>query len=175
MNKVRIAGIAVGVALLFGGGMAVASIPESNGTIHGCYKTSDGKLRVIDSNATCSSGETPLNWSQTGPKGDAGEPGPAGEDGVSGYEQVTGQTANAIFGGSGGQYVIKGECPEGKVVTGGGYSIGGNEATKVAISDQFLIYAAPSGDRHWEVDFTVAPDGDSATVPFTAYAVCVNA
>jgi hypothetical protein len=32
-------------------GSAWASIPDSGGVIHGCYKPSDGKLHVIDTEA----------------------------------------------------------------------------------------------------------------------------
>src|SRR5579859_6958590 len=58
---------------------AYASIPASNGTINGCYKTTSGpgpvpagQLVVIDSAGTCPTGYAPLNWNQTGPQGPAG-------------------------------------------------------------------------------------------------------
>jgi hypothetical protein len=55
------------------GGVAIASIPSADGTIHGCYN-GQGALRVIDAEggATCAPGETALNWNQTGPPGPAG-------------------------------------------------------------------------------------------------------
>jgi hypothetical protein len=67
-----VAMLALVVAL---GGVAIASIPSSDGTIHGCYN-GQGQLRVIDteSGASCVPGETALNWNQTGP---AGPPGPS--------------------------------------------------------------------------------------------------
>jgi hypothetical protein len=66
----RIVGYVAGATLLVMlSGIASAAIPDSGGVIHGCYKTSDGKLRVINTEAgqTCSSGETALSWNQTGP------------------------------------------------------------------------------------------------------------
>lgn len=65
---------AITALLLLVGGIAVASIPDSSGVIHGCRKNSDGSVRVIDSDAgqTCAHGWTALNWSQTGPRGPAG-------------------------------------------------------------------------------------------------------
>src|SRR5207253_11437690 len=82
--------------------VAVATIPDAGGVIHGCYARS-GALRVIDSATTaCTSKETALSWNQTGPQGLAGPagpagppgpqgaPGPAGPPGVSGYEVVSG-------------------------------------------------------------------------------------
>jgi hypothetical protein len=44
-----------------------AAIPDSSGTIHGCYTALTGTLRVIDnSTESCTIGETALNWSQNG-------------------------------------------------------------------------------------------------------------
>ena len=56
------------------GGIAYATVPDSSGVIHGCYQKNQGTLRVIDTGQaqTCSSSETPLNWSQTGPTGPSG-------------------------------------------------------------------------------------------------------
>jgi hypothetical protein len=47
------------------GGVAFASIPGPDGLIHGCYRNTSGDMRVIDSEETCQSNETPLNWDQT--------------------------------------------------------------------------------------------------------------
>ncbi|HZM74657.1 MAG TPA: hypothetical protein VFC19_02965 [Candidatus Limnocylindrales bacterium] len=57
-----VAGVLAGVLLL--SGIAWASIPGGDGAIHGCYKNTDGSLRVIDSAATCPNGYTALNWAQ---------------------------------------------------------------------------------------------------------------
>jgi hypothetical protein len=64
-------------------GTALAAIPDAGGVIHGCYKSSDGKLRVIDTEAghTCGSGETAVSWNQTGPQGPTGATGPEGPAG----------------------------------------------------------------------------------------------
>jgi hypothetical protein len=65
------------VAVLVGSGIAYATIPDSGGKIHACYKTSGGALRVIDS-GSCLSSEAPLSWSQTGPQGVQGVQGVRG-------------------------------------------------------------------------------------------------
>jgi hypothetical protein len=55
------------------GAVALASIPDANGIIHGCRHDNTGALRVIDT-ATGQKGvslETALNWNQTGPQGPA--------------------------------------------------------------------------------------------------------
>ena len=70
----------LGVVVVFAlaAGTAWASIPDSGGAIHGCYKTAGGKLRVIDSaSAGCGTDESSLSWNQTGPPG---PPGPTRAD-----------------------------------------------------------------------------------------------
>ena len=61
------------VVLGIGAAVALATTPDSNGVIHGCYLKSGGNLRVIDDSVTkCNSNETSLNWNQqglAGPKG----------------------------------------------------------------------------------------------------------
>ena len=54
---------ALAVAL---GGVAFAAIPDSNGTIHGCYQKSNGDLRVVESQTNCHNSENPLNWNVQG-------------------------------------------------------------------------------------------------------------
>ena len=43
-------------------GVAMASIPGPDGVIHACRKNNTGDLRVIDSEASCPSGYTAMNW-----------------------------------------------------------------------------------------------------------------
>jgi hypothetical protein len=60
---------AIALAALFValGGVAFAAIPDSNGTIHGCFKNENGNLRVVDSSAGCRASETSIQWNQQGP------------------------------------------------------------------------------------------------------------
>jgi len=72
-------------AALVAGGVAYATIPDSNATIHGCYGKSGGSLRVIDASVTnCKSGETSLDWNVQGQQGPPGPDGPAGAQGPAG-------------------------------------------------------------------------------------------
>jgi hypothetical protein len=90
-GRVRVAVLVVVVLGLTAGGIAYASIPDASGVIHGCYLTKNGSLRVIQSpGGACVSGETALNWSQTGPKGATGARGTAGTDGTNGATGPTG-------------------------------------------------------------------------------------
>jgi collagen triple helix repeat protein len=87
------------VVLLAVGGVAYATIPDSGGTIHGCYARSGGSLRVIDAGVTnCKSTETSLNWNVRGeqglqgPQGTQGPQGPAGPQGAPGPQGPQGAT-----------------------------------------------------------------------------------
>lgn len=88
----------VGV-LLVAGGIAYATIPDSSGAIHACYKVDpkgnlDGNatLRVIDPSATkpdsaaCKKDEQALDWNQQGVQGPPGPTGPSDVWSVDGYD-----------------------------------------------------------------------------------------
>lgn len=109
--------LAVGAAtaaLLAVGSIAYASIPGPDGVIHGCYKTSapaQGALITIDSAASCPSGYTALDWSQTGPQGPAG---PAATSSV--------VTMTAHYAGQAGYFTANAtvDCPAGTHAINGG-------------------------------------------------------
>jgi hypothetical protein len=100
----RLVAALVGAATMAAvGGVAYATIPDSNGVIHGCYTTKGGILRVIDTSVgqSCTSFETPITWNQKGPKGDtgpqglrgdAGPAGPKGDAGPAGAQGPNGDT-----------------------------------------------------------------------------------
>jgi hypothetical protein len=93
LGRRGVAAAVVVVVAIAVGGIAYASIPDSNGVIHGCYVRTTGKLRVIDSGGKgCEKGERPLNWSQTGPIGTTGPTGPTGATGATGATGPTGPT-----------------------------------------------------------------------------------
>lgn len=74
--------VAGAIAIAAGGtAIALASIPDGQGVIHGCYTVKTGALRVIDAGKgqKCATGQKALNWNQKGVRG------PAGPAGVSGY------------------------------------------------------------------------------------------
>lgn len=148
-----------------------------------CYTKSGGALRVIDKSVTnCKSTETALDWdqrAQAGPQGPAGpqgatgpegQPGPAGPEGpqgpaggVSGWEIVMGSGIIEFDGGGEGAAV----CPAGKVVVGGGYEFGRNDAPPIT-SGPFGM-PPTSG---WRVVYMGSPM--IGRVFFTVFAVCVN-
>jgi hypothetical protein len=84
-RRMRLAALVV-VGLAVGGGVAYATIPSSSdGTITGCYSANGAKanggtgLNIVDSqSASCSKGQTPVQWNQQGPQGPPGQQGPPG-------------------------------------------------------------------------------------------------
>jgi hypothetical protein len=82
---VALVGIVIGL-----GGVAFATIPDSSGTIHGCYNQS-GNLRVVESANDCRKNETPLAWNQQGP------PGPPGTSNTA-FAEETSEVSTTSFG-----------------------------------------------------------------------------
>jgi hypothetical protein len=81
----RLLPMIVAGVVLAAGGVALATIPDGSGVIHGCYAKSGGALRVIDAGVTnCAKTETSLNWNAQGPQGPVGPAGPAGPAGPQG-------------------------------------------------------------------------------------------
>jgi hypothetical protein len=85
-----------------------ASIPSSNGVIHGCYgkpgTPQKGQLRVVDADVGegCRVYENPLSWNQIGPSGPPGPTGPTGPTGP-GVKTIAGRVAanGTVASGSG--------------------------------------------------------------------------
>ena len=76
--------------LALAGGVAYATIPDSGGVIHGCYKTQNGQLRVVPAGESCLSSEQAIQWNQggpTGPQGPPGDKGPVGDKGTGGRQR----------------------------------------------------------------------------------------
>jgi hypothetical protein len=111
-RKRRVIVVAVVAALLAAGG-AYATIPDSNGVIHGCSANKDGSLRVIDPGAgqSCATKESPLDWDAKGPAGPQGPAGPTGPTGPTGPQGPAGSAhgyqTNSITNVPGGTAVTK--------------------------------------------------------------------
>jgi hypothetical protein len=88
----RLVASGAGLAALLVCGVALATIPGSDGVIRGCYTKSNGALRVVDTaGAGCKSGEAALSWNTAGPQGPKGDIGSAGPQGAPGPKGDTGQ------------------------------------------------------------------------------------
>lgn len=84
------AGLVLGLAA-GAGGIAYATIPDSDNVIHACYSPNGSKatngtqLNIIDSpTAACSKGQAEVTWGQTGPEGAQGDTGATGATGPAG-------------------------------------------------------------------------------------------
>jgi hypothetical protein len=166
MRKLIVAALALLIVAI--GAVAYASIPGPDGVIHGCRKNSDGSLRAIDSAATCPSGWTALNWSQTGPQGPAGPAGPQGPAGVSGYQVVT--AVQDWPGGSGSfSGTLEAQCPGGKKVLGGGW-----RSQQLDVPNLRVHWSYPDdASNWWSVRYTVVDA--TAAFTMTVYATCAVA
>jgi hypothetical protein len=73
-------------AVIFGilGYATAATVPDADGTFHGCVNPHSGALRVVDSADECHRSENPVTWNQSGPAGAKGDPGPKGDTGATG-------------------------------------------------------------------------------------------
>ena len=94
MNKKIVVGLAAGVLMLAGGGLAYAAIPNSTtGVFTGCYNNT-GALRLINAQtgAHCNANEATVTWNQTGPVGPTGATGLTGATGPQGPQGVAGPT-----------------------------------------------------------------------------------
>lgn len=158
---VGVVGLAAAGAV--GAGVAYASIPGSNGVINGCYKSSGGDLKVIDSSASCASGYKPLNWNQAGPQG------PAGANGVSGLEtRVASGAADAESIKS-----IAVSCSSGKRALGGGFEFS-NPGADVNIVASTPTGASGSGTDNatgWVAEFN---NHETTTKNVSVWVVCAT-
>lgn len=125
------------LAMAAGTGIAFATIPDSGGVIHGCYKTPvpahGTPLQVIDTDAggSCPGGTLPLTWNQTGPQGPQGATGaqgptgPAGSPGISGYQMITQTVGIGPSSSCSKNWTM--DVPAGKMVLGAGIDRPGGE------------------------------------------------
>jgi hypothetical protein len=153
--KTHIAGLgALVLALLLVGGAAVASVPAPDGTINGCRQDSTGNLRVIDSEETCPSGWSPLNW----PSQDRYA------HWTDGYNVVSAQVGSIAPHST---VTVTAVCPPGQLAIHGGYSIGTDD-------DVRLRRWGPGANppTSWFGRFTNAEDFPTGAV--TVLASCID-
>ncbi|MEU4089794.1 hypothetical protein [Streptomyces aureus] len=69
---------------------AQRSYIAADGTIQGCVNGA-GRLRLVESDTACRSGEDSVTWNRTGPQGPAGEKGDKGDPGAPGQAGEKGE------------------------------------------------------------------------------------
>jgi hypothetical protein len=137
------------VAAVVGGAVAAAiafaAIPESNGTINGCYDPSidPHPLGVVDTPADCK--KTLLQFNQTGPQGPAGT---VGGVQLAFAEILPLDDARVTYGATV-------NCPAGRVLLSGGFDLGTDaENYDVAASKPVVVDGVPHA---WQGRFALKP------------------
>jgi hypothetical protein len=74
IRRVTVTASAAAIAVVSGGSVWFADAASSTKTVHACYATHGGALRVLGHTA-CKSTEKAISWSAAGPTGPAGPPG----------------------------------------------------------------------------------------------------
>lgn len=138
-----VAGGVVLVAAFVGGAVAWAQVPDSSGTIHGCYDGRTGALRVVDSGASCAKGEYSLDWNQQGPAGPTGPAGATGATGATGPAGPAGPAGATGPAGPAGPAGVAG--PMGPQGPGGPAGPAGADGTN-GISGYERVYAVVPAD-----------------------------
>jgi hypothetical protein len=177
----------------------IAAIPDSgSGVISGCYKASNGSLRVIDAQGgqSCGNSEVELSWNQvggplgetgpTGPQGETGPQGPQGPAGPPGADGAPGQAGTVVieeaqnnFSIGPGEDTAEVACAEGYKATGGGYLITGYpvdfqqpyvSGSGPVFTDEDFGQRSPTG---W---FVNVYNGTSSTFPISGslWVVCIQ-
>lgn len=150
-------------ALLLGGTVAYASIPDSDGTFHACVGNTSATLKPLymldKATSTCPSSYTEKTWGQTGPAGPAG---PAGASDFYGLQEDKTSPAN-----SGAATDLL--CDSGDYAIGGGYHVDGS-GMDVMTSEPYGIHNSTAANG-WTVT-VLNPTGTD--VNFQTRVICVD-
>jgi hypothetical protein len=190
-RRTLVAAAVVGGALVLTVGVGYATVSDTGGVIHGCFKSVNGQLRIVGSAADCEPSETGIDWNEvgptgatgpdgatgaTGPTGATGSSGASGPAGLSGLQTVTlASISNSV---SPKEAVVT--CPSGKHVISGGASIGGGSvasgttdlAATVALKSSRPITI--SGTDGWDARAEEITPGFDGNWSLTIYAICAN-
>jgi hypothetical protein len=162
--RLLVAAAAVALLILTGRGVSEPSpiaftlqIPE---TIHACV-TPAGTMYLIKQpglKQECSGNHMEVSWNTEGPQGPAG---------ISGLRVVTGPVAGVDPGTSSTSHA---QCPEGELVTGGGFTI-----TSFGTGAEPIVGSSrPSGSMGDEWVVVMHNLTGTAFFAFQAYAVCAS-
>jgi hypothetical protein len=163
-------------------GVAVAAIPDGDGTIHACYGQSTnpkGLLRVIDPSTgqVCKSGERALNFNQRGP---TGAPGPSGERGPTGTKGDRGPSDAYPVRDTGSKFIDNDGAPHPLIteaLPGGSYAINGRVVVAGGVSGIQIVQCdiaftpAPASSGSFQLvdqltlDNSDTADGDDKALP----------
>jgi hypothetical protein len=128
------------MGLAVGAGLTWAAIPDTDGVIHGCFKSSNGSVRVIDPGAggTCNASEQSFEW--------------PGEQRV-----VLRSTTQNIQPGASHTFSVF--CNAGERATGGGYRVLNGFTTPELLPLMTAQGSVPIENGAGEPDDGESPDG----------------
>lgn len=174
---VVVAGLAVGTGVAIADGGATV--------IHGCVNNDTKVLRVVSTGsgkAHCASGESALQWNQTGPQGPAGPAGPQGPAGPAAPDSISGSRIQLQFWDVPAATTIHPfvYCPANRpVATGGGVEISEQDQDSGDIQIEASYPMATFGGLADEADGWKAAVRNGTGRPFngrtvevTIYAIC---
>jgi hypothetical protein len=163
--------------------IAQAAIPDAQGVFTACINKTSGAVRIIDTSTTqrCASNEIRRTWNA---QGQPGTNGTDGASGVSGYEVVKVTRTDVDFSGTVGASAVA-ECPDGKVVTGGGgaggYSVGLTPGFTLDLQRSYPTNpgAASGVYTAWTVELRSPEPGrvfpPQTTGDYAVWAMCIDA
>lgn len=142
--------------------------------IEGCYVKSSGtvyRINVPNAPTKCSTNATGFSWNIQGPQGPAGPQGPIGPQGpagsgLTGFELIDNDFLNIPQGVDVGMGV---DCPEGKMVIGGGYKVIVDATHQIMGSNPYVI-GAETLPRRWGIGVKTVEG-----LGLKVYALCVTA
>jgi hypothetical protein len=173
--------LVVTAAIIVGGSIAYAAIPDSSGVFTGCRSNSNGSLRLIDKTVAtssplgrCTAAETEVQWGQTGPQGLVGATGPQGPQGNPG-PAATLDNLNVFWTSQGFRDLDSREsatifafCPSGSRRVAGGFS-----SRDVTVHSS-LPFESANGDQGWQVSGTADFALISSDAFLRPWVVCVT-
>jgi hypothetical protein len=186
--RVAVAATAAVVALMAGGGLAIA---QTGGVIHACANRQTGALRVANQ---CRHNERAVVWNtqgRTGARGPAGQPGTNGAQGPQGPQGPPGPNGNGSANSLNGVTIVRSQqttnppnsstpgeavCPSGTNVVGGGAKALSTGMGAPSNPNQNVGASWPgrSTDTSNQPDswFVYMNNSSSSTLYFYVYAVC---
>jgi hypothetical protein len=152
--------VAIMVMLLVCTGVAIAAIPNSDGTVDTCYNKQTGAVRVIDKpSQSCRTGEAALSLIHRIP------------------EPKTYEVRNGVGLAAGQSRGVEVFCDRGDLVTGGGTSVSGFFPSRAVMEGSIVSYEFENGEisqQGWEGRWFNGNSDPDNTQSIAVVALCLD-